>query len=190
MHLTERRRGRRFELELAKAALPVGAELARHAPAHEGRPHRRRLGLQAHQLGDVLGGQRARHGREQLRHLDHGPAQAAQRVGQLARERRAVAAAAQIALAGKARHEAAEHGRDPGITGEAARQVGWCSASTWSRRPWRWLGKEIGRARAISARTFAQPCPAWSQTSTAERVASERMLDRRTAVALSASPAW
>ena len=39
---------------------------------------------------DVLGGQGARHGREQLRHLDHGPAQAAERVGQLARERRAV----------------------------------------------------------------------------------------------------
>ena len=35
MHLAERGRGRRRQLEVAKAAPPVRAELARHAPAHE-----------------------------------------------------------------------------------------------------------------------------------------------------------
>ena len=35
MHLAERGRGGGRQLEVAKAALPVRAELARHAPAHE-----------------------------------------------------------------------------------------------------------------------------------------------------------
>ena len=92
------------------------------------RPHRRRLRLQADQLGDVLGRQRAGHGREQLRHLDHRPAQAAERRGQLARQRRGLAGA-EVTLARKARHEAAEHGRDPGVAGETTGQA----APAWHR---------------------------------------------------------
>ena len=105
-----------------KRLSPVRAELARHAPAHEVRPHRRRLRLQADQLGDVLGRQGAWHGREQLRHLDHRPAQAAERRGELARQRRGLAGA-EVALARKSRHEAAEHRRDPGVAGEATGQA-------------------------------------------------------------------
>ena len=46
MHLAERGGGRGLVLEACEASMPVGAEFARHAPAHEGPAHRRRVGLQ------------------------------------------------------------------------------------------------------------------------------------------------
>ena len=46
VHLAERGGGGRREVEAGEARAPIGAELGLHAPADEGRAHRRRLRLQ------------------------------------------------------------------------------------------------------------------------------------------------
>jgi hypothetical protein len=147
--LAERGRGGGVALERGEAALPVGPQLARHAAADEAPAHRRRLGLQHDQLGDVLGRERPGHGGEQLGHLDHGTAQAAERVLELARQLAGIVPHPEIALAGEARDEAAHGPGDAGVAGEPARQgaavvagPGWRSGrhapSPWlSLGPWR-----------------------------------------------------
>ena len=69
VHLPERGRRRRFTFEARKAAFPIGPQLSRHAPAHEGPPHGRRLALQLTELGGILCRQRLGDGGEELRHF-------------------------------------------------------------------------------------------------------------------------
>ena len=123
MHLTERRRRGRRALEFLELSLPLGAELRRHAPVDERPAHGRRLGLQHGELGHVLGRQGARHSRQQLRDLDDRPAQLPQRLAELARQRRLVAADPEIVAGRQAGREPAEHGGDPHITGEPSGQA-------------------------------------------------------------------
>ena len=61
MHLAERGRGRGLAGRRSRSApRQSGAELGQHAPRHEGRAHRRRLGLQLLQLGGIFGRQQVR----------------------------------------------------------------------------------------------------------------------------------
>ena len=93
--------GRRsLALESPEPALPVGAQLARHAPAHEGPAHRRRIALQLRQFPCVFARQRLRHGRQELRHLHQRSLEAAQGGAQLGGVAFAVDPDAEIALAG------------------------------------------------------------------------------------------
>ena len=82
MHLSERGRRGRGQLEFAELLAPVGPELRLHAAAHEGGAHRRRLRLQIHQLLGIIGGQRFRDRREQLRDLHHWALHRAERLGE------------------------------------------------------------------------------------------------------------
>ena len=41
VHLPERRRRGRLQIEIGEALAPAGAEFRRHAPTHEARAHRR-----------------------------------------------------------------------------------------------------------------------------------------------------
>ncbi len=79
MHLPERGRRGGLEIEVGEPLAPVRPEFGLHAAAHEGRPHRRRLRLQPHQLAREVRGQRVRDGRQHLRDLHHRALQRAQR---------------------------------------------------------------------------------------------------------------
>ena len=67
MHLAERRGGRGLEVEIGEALAPVRPELGLHPAAHEGRPHRRRLRLEPHQLGGEIRRQYVGDRRQHLR---------------------------------------------------------------------------------------------------------------------------
>ena len=82
MDLAERGGGGRRQVEFGEARAPVGAELGLHAPAHEGRAHRRRLRLQTDQLFGVIGGQRLGDGRHHLRDLHQRPLERTERLGE------------------------------------------------------------------------------------------------------------
>ena len=116
MHLAEGRGAGGDVLEALEAALPVGAELALHAAAHEGPAHRRRVGLQLDQLADIFLRQRLGDRREELRHLHQRALDAAERRLQIGGMALAIDRDAEIALAGEARREAAHRAADPRIT--------------------------------------------------------------------------
>ena len=67
MHLAERGGGGGLEVEIGEPLAPVRPELGLHAPAHESRPHRRRLRLQPHQLGGEVRRQHVGDRRQHLR---------------------------------------------------------------------------------------------------------------------------
>ena len=92
MDLAERGGGGRREVEFGEARAPVGAELGLHAPAHEGRAHRRRLRLQTDELFGVIGGQGLGDGRHHLRDLHQRPLERAERLREVARGVGALAA--------------------------------------------------------------------------------------------------
>ena len=92
MHLAKRSGGGGHKIEFREARAPVGPELGLHAPADEGRAHRRRLRLQLDQLLGVVGRQRLGNGRHHLRDLHQRPLQRAERAGQRLRVARRVAA--------------------------------------------------------------------------------------------------
>ena len=79
MDLAERGGERRLLVELGELALPVRPQFGRHAPAHEGPAHGRRVGLQLGQLAGIFRRQRVGNGGEQLRRLHQRTLQPAQR---------------------------------------------------------------------------------------------------------------
>ena len=117
VHLAERGRGGRLRLEALEAAGPVGTQLGDHAPAHEGRPHRRGLRLQLGELLGVFGRQSLGDGGHQLRHLHDRPLQAAERRRQRRRVLGVVAVDAEQPLAGDARGHRADVGADLDVAG-------------------------------------------------------------------------
>jgi hypothetical protein len=93
--------------EGGEARFPLRPQLSRHAPAHEGPAHRRRVGLERGELDRVLRRQRVRDGGEELRHLHQRALQPAENRREVTRVRGAVGADAEEALAGDARGDAA-----------------------------------------------------------------------------------
>ncbi len=120
VHLAQRGGRGRLRLEALEALGPVGPQLGHHAPAHEGRAHRRGLRLQLGQLLRVLGGQRLGDGGQELRHLHDRPLEAAQRRRQRRRIRGVVAVEAEQALARHARRHRTDVGADPHIARRAS----------------------------------------------------------------------
>jgi len=119
--LTERGRGGRFVPEAREFLLPVGTELRRHAPAHEGPAHGRGLALQLAEFGGVFGGQGIGDGGHELGHLHQRPLEPAERFFQ---ETRLVGPVALVAgkqpPRGDSRRRPADPGADPGIAADPA----------------------------------------------------------------------
>ncbi len=111
MHLAKRGGARRGSLEIAKPALPIGPEFARHAASDKRPAHRRRVRLQLDQLVDIFLGQRVGDRGEQLRHLHQRPLDAAERRLQIGGVAPAVDRNAEIALARQPRREPAHRAR-------------------------------------------------------------------------------
>ena len=115
-----RRRTRPPCRSCANFACQSGPELGRHAPAHEGPAHGRRVGLQLRQLAGIFRRQRVGDGGEQLGRLHQRALQPAQRRLQLGRMLVAVEAPAEIALARELGRQPADRGADPGVAAEPA----------------------------------------------------------------------
>jgi hypothetical protein len=117
MHLSERGRRRRSQIELTEALAPVGPEFRLHPPPHESGAHRGRLRLQTHQLLGIIGGQRLGDRREQLRDLHHWALHRAERLGE---GPRVVAPAGPgEAIGAHARREGAGVDAEPRVTASA-----------------------------------------------------------------------
>jgi hypothetical protein len=88
VHLAERGGCGRRAVEAPEARLPVRSELRDHPAPDEGRPHRRRLGLELLHLHCIVGRQQVGDGREHLRDLHQRalqPAEGGGEVGGVAR---------------------------------------------------------------------------------------------------------
>ena len=120
MDLAQRRRERGLLVELAELRLPVRPQLRRHAPAHEGPAHGRRIGLQLRKLLGILRRQGIGDGGDELGSLHQRPFQAAQRRLELRRVLVAVESPAEIALAGQLHRQPADRAADPGVAPEPA----------------------------------------------------------------------
>ena len=131
----------RLALERLEAALPVRAQLRRHAAPDEAPAHGGRVGLELGQLLDVLLGQRVGNGGYQLGDLHQRALEPAERRPQLRRVLAPVEVEAEIARARDARGQAADRRRDPGIApdpaGERAafRGFGHAESSSSSMKP-------------------------------------------------------
>ena len=155
MHLAQAGGGGGFMAEAGEFRLPVGAEFARHAAAHEIPAHRRGVGLQVREFRGVFGGQRIGHGGQELRHLHQRTFQAAQDGAQVLGMRGAVGLDAEHALARNACGDAADgaggarHAADFAEQVAAVRHGGrWCEGMRDSPSP---CGRGLGGggARAI-----------------------------------------
>ncbi len=102
-------------LEACEFALPVGAELGRHAPPHEGPAHRRGLALELAKLGGIFGRKRLGDGGEKLRHLHDRALQPAERRGKRGGILVALGIEPEQAAAGDARGDAPDIGADRGV---------------------------------------------------------------------------
>ena len=111
MHLAEAGSGGGFMAEGREFGLPVGAEFARHAAAHEVPAHGRRVGLEVREFGGVFGGECVGHGGEELRHLHQRTFQAAQDGAEILGVAAAVGLDAEHALARDARCDATDGAR-------------------------------------------------------------------------------
>ena len=117
MHLPERGGGGGMQIEGLEARLPLRPKLGHHAALDEGRAHGGRVGLQLLEGFGIFGRQGVGDGGEQLRHLHHGPLEAAQSLGQ---HRRIVRAGAAKERGGRhARGDPARIGAHPRIAGGA-----------------------------------------------------------------------
>ena len=123
MHLTETGRGGGLVAEAGEFCLPVGAEFACHATAHEVPAHRRGVGLQVREFRGVLGGQRVGNGGQELRHLHQRALQAAQDGAQILGVRGAVGLDAEHALARNAGGDAAHGAGGARHAAEFAEQI-------------------------------------------------------------------
>ena len=123
MHLTETGRGGGFVAEAGELRLPVGAEFACHATAHEIPAHRRGVGLELREFRGVFGGKRVGHGGQELRHLHQRTLQAAQDGAQVLGVRGAVGLDAEHALARNARGDTAHGAGGPRHAAEFAEQI-------------------------------------------------------------------
>ncbi len=111
VHLAKRGGAGRGSFEIAKPALPIRPEFARHAPPDERPAHRRRIRLQLDQLVDIFLRERVRDRRQQLRHFHQrafDPAEGGLQIGGMAL---AVDRNAEVALARQPRREPAHRAR-------------------------------------------------------------------------------
>ena len=123
MHLTETGGGGGFVSETGELRLPVGAEFACHATAHEIPAHRRGVGLKVREFRGVFGGKRIGHGGQELRHLHQRALQAAQDGAQILGMRGAVGLDAEHTLARNACGDAAYGAGGPRHAAEFAEQI-------------------------------------------------------------------
>ncbi len=121
--LAERGGGRGVERELLEPALPARTKLGRHAPAHEGPAHGRRLRLQLGELGSIFLRQGIGDRGEQLGNLHQGALQPAQGALQLLGMLRLVDPDAEQLLAGDPCCQAAHGAGHLGIAHDPAGQA-------------------------------------------------------------------
>ena len=122
VHLAERSGGGGVAFEVREPFFPAVAELGRHPAADEEPAHRRRIGLQLAELGDVFRRQDVRDGRHQLRDLHQRPLEAAERALEVLGVPLPVHPDAEIALAREPRRDAADRGADAGVAPHASGQ--------------------------------------------------------------------
>ena len=120
MDLSQRGGERGLLLELGELRLPVGSQLARHAPAHEGPAHRRCVGLQLRQLARIFGRQGIGNGGDELGGLHQRALQATQRRLQVRRMLVAIEREAEIALPRQLGGQPTDRGADPGVAAQPA----------------------------------------------------------------------
>ena len=122
MHLAERGRGGRLEIEAPEAVLPVEPEFRGHPAAHEGGAHGRRVVLQFREFGCIFGRNGIRDGRQQLRDLHQRALEAAERLGEAAALAASPSPPNNRVPAIRAANPA-DIGADPRVTGGAGREA-------------------------------------------------------------------